>query len=421
MIPNSGLSKILPGKLGRNTLKMSLGLYLRTGLQIAIFILVARILGVSGYGAFAAVVAITMVFAPFSGLGHDALLVRDVSRDHGRFRECWGRSLVLVVASGLPLVAIVTLLASFILPSSISSWVVVAVALSDLVFVRILDMAARALQAFERMGRAVTIQIMLSALRFVGVVAMMLFCSEPDVQSWSVFYSIAGLLASTAAALYVSSSIGGPVWTAENLRGNIVDGIFFSISASADKINADIDKTMLARLASLEATGIYSAAYRIIDVIFTPVGALMASASARIFQQGSAGFSSSLSYALRILPIPALYSVVAGVALYLAAPLLTLILGAGFSESVDAVQWLSGLPLLMVARHFPSMALAVAGFHKVRSVCQVGAAVTNVFLNLWLIPLYGWHGAVWATLVTEALLGIVLWVLSWRALSKHPV
>ncbi len=399
---------------------MSLGLYLRTGLQIAIFILIARTLGVTGYGAFAAVVALTMVFAPFAGLGHDGLLVRDVSRDYGRFRECWGRSLVMVMASGLPLVAIVTLLASFILPSSISLWVVTIVALSDLVFVRSLDMAARALQAFERMGQAVSVQIMLSAMRLVGVVAMTLFYSEPDVQSWSVFYSVAGMLACTVAVLYVSSSIGGPIWKPENLRRNIIDGMFFSISAIADKINADIDKVMLARLASLEAAGVYSAAYRIIDVIFTPVGALMSSASARIFQQGSAGFASGLSYTVRILPIPALYSVVAGVALYLAAPLLVFVLGESFSESVDVVQWLSGLPVLMVVRYFPSMALTVAGFHKVRSACQVGSAVINVFLNLWLIPLYGWHGAVWATLATEALLGVVLWLLSWRMLTKHP-
>lgn len=411
--------KVMPGKLGRNTLKVSLGSYLRTGIQITIFLIIARSLGVTGYGAFVAVVALTAVFAPFSGCGYDALLVREVARDHSQFRDSWGRSLFMVVVSGLPLVAIVVLLGRFILPSSISIWIVVAVALSDLIFVRILEMSIRALQAFERMGRAVSLRMLLAGLRLVGAVLMIWLCSDPDVQSWSVFYTAASVITCVVSVLYINYSIGRPRWSPGNFRAGISEGIFFSISGSADRVNADIDKAMLARMASLESAGIYSAAYRIIDVVFTPVSALMVSAYARFFQQGSTGIASSMAYAMRILPIPALYSMVAGVALYMMSPLLVVILGESFSESVYAIQWLSVLPLLMVGRYFPSLALGAAGFQKVRSFFQTGTAVLNIILNLWLIPSYGWHGAVWASLATEALLGFLLWVLCWRMILLH--
>jgi len=405
------------GRLGKNTLKMSFGLYLRTGLQVAVFILVARTLGPSGYGAFAAVMALTAVFSPFAGCGHDAILVRDVARDRKRFRESWGRSLFMVAVSGLPLVVVVVILGWLILPSSISLWVVIAVALSDLIFARVLEMAARAFQAFEWMGRAVALRALFSALRLAGAVIMIWVYSAPDVESWSIFYVMASAIACVGSVLYVNSSIAKPVLSTEGIRENIAEGIFFSISGSAEKINTDIDKAMLARLASLDIAGIYSAAYRIVDVVFTPIGALLASAYAKFFQHGSEGIASSLAYALRILPIPALYAVVGGVALYVMAPMVVVILGESFSEAVYVVQWLSVLPLLMVGRHFPSMILGGAGFQRVRSLCQIGAALINVFLNLWLIPLYGWYGAVWATLTTEVLLGVMLWTLTWRMLS----
>jgi len=411
--------KALSGKLGRNTLKVSLGSYLRAGIQIAIFLIIARSLGVAGYGAFAAVVALTAVFVPFAGLGQDALLVRDVSRDHLQFRDCWGRSLMMVLASGLPLVVIVVLLGRLILPSSISIWVVVAVAISDLIFVRILEMAARSFQAFEWMGRAVALRMLLSVLRLVGAVLMIWIYSEPDVQIWSAFYVAMSAIMFVVSVLYVNYTLGKPKWSPGNIRANISDGIFFSISGSADKINADVDKAMLARMTSLESAGIYSAAYRIVDVVFMPVSALIVSAYARFFQKGSTGIASSLSYALRILPIPALYSLIAGVVLYQMSPLLTVILGESFSDSVHVVQWLSVLPLLMVFRYFPSLALGAAGFQKIRSFFQTGAAVLNIMLNLWLIPLYGWRGAVWTTLVTEVLLGFMLWILCWRMLPSN--
>ncbi len=37
------------------------------------------------------------------------------------------------------------------------------------------------------------------------------------------------------------------------------------------------------------------------------------------------------------------------------------------------------------------------------------AAVVNVSLNLWLIPLYSWRGAAWASVVTDGLLALLVW------------
>jgi hypothetical protein len=39
----------------------------------------------------------------------------------------------------------------------------------------------------------------------------------------------------------------------------------------------------------------------------------------------------------------------------------------------------------------------------------VHAATLNFFLNLWLIPTWGWHGAAWSSLCTDAALAAMSW------------
>ena len=70
-----------PGRLAKGTLAMTAGMGLRTLAQAVVFLIVARVLGVADYGAYAAVLALSTVFGCFSGWGTQTLMVRDVSRN----------------------------------------------------------------------------------------------------------------------------------------------------------------------------------------------------------------------------------------------------------------------------------------------------------------------------------------------------
>jgi O-antigen/teichoic acid export membrane protein len=43
-------------------------------------------------------------------------------------------------------------------------------------------------------------------------------------------------------------------------------------------------------------------------------------------------------------------------------------------------------------------------------VSQSIAAIGNLLLNLYLVPRYSWHGAAWASLGTDAALGVMNWL-----------
>jgi O-antigen/teichoic acid export membrane protein len=86
---------------------------------------------------------------------------------------------------------------------------------------------------------------------------------------------------------------------------------------------------------------------------------------------------------------------------------------------VEALRWLSVLPILKALHYFFTNALTGAGYQALRARIQAGVAVFNVLINLWLIPAYSWRGAAWSSIASDGLLacgsGVAAFVLSRQA------
>jgi O-antigen/teichoic acid export membrane protein len=141
----------------------------------------------------------------------------------------------------------------------------------------------------------------------------------------------------------------------------------------------------------------------------TPVLAALYAAYARFFEHGASGLRSSLSFGRRLLGVFAGYGLVVGVALFVLAPLAPLVLGSDYGEAAGAIRWLAPLPLLQALGYLAGDSLTGAGYQGLRSGIQLATVGVNIVCNLWLIPLYSWRGAAWATLISYALLAGALW------------
>src|SRR5437588_3296563 len=93
-------SKYWASKLAKNTMWMSATGSMVLGMQAVYFVLIARALGPNDYGAFAAAVSLVSVVGPFSSWGTGNLLIRNVSRNHSLFEECWGNALLVTLVLG---------------------------------------------------------------------------------------------------------------------------------------------------------------------------------------------------------------------------------------------------------------------------------------------------------------------------------
>jgi len=76
--------------LARNAVWMLGGRGVRMVIQAIYFLVIARALGASQYGAFVGAVSLVAIAVPFSSWGMGFILIRKVSRDRTAFRRSWG-------------------------------------------------------------------------------------------------------------------------------------------------------------------------------------------------------------------------------------------------------------------------------------------------------------------------------------------
>ena len=405
--------------LARNTAWMSMAQALRLAIQATYFIVIARSLGVSNYGALVGVIALVGILSPFGSLGSGPLMIRDVSRDKRVFGSTWGMALMTVAVSSSVLIGVVLCLSHFALPSVIPLRLVLMVAVSDILGLNIILLACQAFQAFEQLQWTATITVMISAGRLIAGVILVIFRRHPSASQWGYVYFGSTVVVATMAYSLVWKKLGPPILFFKRSLVEIREGFYFSVSLSAQTIYNDIDKTMLARMGTLSATGIYGAAYRLIDVSFAPVGALLAAAYPNFFRHGTAGVSSALVYARQLLKHALGYAVLVCGLMLLCAGVLPYILGSEYVPAVSALRWLAPLPILKALHYFLSDTLTGAGYQGLRSAIQTSVALFNILLNLWLIPAYSWRGAAWSSLASDGLLACAAGAAVFLLASRH--
>jgi O-antigen/teichoic acid export membrane protein len=295
---------------------------------------------------------------------------------------------------------------------------VVCVAGADAVFARLIDISGQAYQAHERLARTAQFPLLLSIFRLASAFA---FASlgAPTPVGWSVWYLGSSAASAILAVIITSRELGRPARVLGYPAAELREGVYFATSWSAQNVYNDIDKSMLARLSTLTATGIYGAAYRLIDVSFVPVRSLLAAAYPRFFRHGERGLRASLSVAKRLLPLGVGYAALVGVLLYISAPLLPRILGPDFEASIEATRLLAILPLLKAIHFFAADTLTGAGYQGQRTAAQVVVALVNIGINIPLIVHYSWRGAAWSSVASDGLLALLLWLTLWTLYRRE--
>jgi O-antigen/teichoic acid export membrane protein len=390
--------------LARNTAWMVLGRGLGLIIQAAYFIEIARSLGVSNYGAFVGVVALVGIVWPFASVGGSNLLIKNVARDKSLFAVYWGRALTTTAVFGSLLVVFVLLLSLLVLPSQIPLPLVALVAASDILALNVVTIASQSFQAFERLDWTAGLGVLMISSRLMGATLLIAIYPHPSALQWGYSYFCSTAAVAGLASLVVCKRLGWPQLNWRRSPAELREGFWFSTSQSAQTIYNDIDKTMLARLATLDATGIYGAAYRLIDVSFVPVSALLYSAYPNFFRAGADGIRSSLGYAKPLILRAVGYSMVVCAAILLSAGWVPYVLGPEYVRIVEALRWLAVLPVLKAVHYFLADTLTGAGYQAVRTCIQAGVGAFNILINLWLIPAYSWRGAAWASIASDALL-----------------
>ena len=381
-----------------------------TVLQTGYFLVLARLLGSRDYGVYVGAVAFCSILSQYAANGAGTLFLRHVSADpeqHGRYL---GNIFVSVCMLGSLVVLLLGLAAPHLINPE-SAALVFIVAVGECLCRQGTDAIARVFQAYEQMNTTAIVSLVVNAARFTIALGMLLLLGRATAQAWALASTLVSLLSTGLLCLLAARRLGGPVLEWRVFTKRFSEGFGFAFAGSTFSIYNDIDKTMLSHYGMNAANGLYSMAYRVVDMATMPSWSIYAASLPRVFRTGSAGIEATRPLAGRMLRGMLAVSLPVTLVIFSAAPLIPRLIGPSFAGSVAAVRWLAMLPLLRCFQLSGGAALTGAGYQRYRTGGQLGAALVNFSLNLFLIPHRGWLGAAWASLATDALIGMLNWLL----------
>jgi O-antigen/teichoic acid export membrane protein len=405
--------RVCESSLARNAGWMLLGQGLSIVCQGAYFILVGRLLGSAQFGIYAGAVAMVSILGQYTLLGSHSVLLRYASQDPKSFALYWGNTLVTAVTLGSLFVAFMTC-AGPSLSHSYSRTMLLCVTLGDCVFAQLTTAAGYVFQAFEKMSFTAGLSVLVNLLRALLAGVMLLRLRHGTALEWAIAALIVSSIAASTALVLVSRLCGKPAFSMPLLQRRAGEGFVFALSYSTTGVYNNIDKAMLGYYGMNAANGIYTMAYRVIDVCTMPIISIQGAAFPRFFRKGIGGVRNTAQYAARIAKRTAPLALVSALAMFVAAPVIPHLVGRSFGESVLALRWLCLLPFFRSFQLSAGDALTAAGHQKFRLGSQAAAAAFNFGVNLYLIPHYSWLGAAWSSLATDGMLAVFNWtVLLW--------
>ena len=405
------VTNLFQSSLARDTLWMLFSKLFNIVMQTAYFIIIARLLGKENYGSFVAITAVANLVFPFVPLGSEHLLVKNVSTNRATFSTNWGNSLVLSIVNGTFLTLLLFLLSSVLFPGNIPWVAILLILVADLICLALLDLGSKSLLASNMVNKTAQLEVLGTCSKLLAALSLVVFFPNPSVNTWSYLYCTSSVVMTVITILLITKMLGLPRPILSELRSNLVQGFYFSISTSANNINANLDKSMLSKISGVGATGIYASAYRFIDVANSPLLALFGATYTRFFQHGASGVRGSFNFGKRLLPILTFYAIATVIGFWLIAPFIPVILGEDYRDAIGALLWLSPLPAIAAFQYLAADTLTGSGHQKSRSIVQVGSALVNVVLNIILIPLFSWKGAAIATIISDSVRLVCLWLI----------
>lgn len=384
----------------RGTAWMIFSYGIKVGLQLISFVLLARTLGPESFGIYMAILSFTILLEPFFDLGAYNLVVRDITR-HGNTAAAVGDSL-LVSSLVLPFGLVALFFGHAVLFPSQLLMSVMEVGLSQFIGGRSISLGVGANIGNATISRNAILEIVNGSIRLCVVVV--LFLMDGGLIDWIHLQLLHSILLAVVVFTWMKLSHGFSLSGEGSVFERAKAGMHFAIGNAARNVNTELDKIMIYEYSTVAATGIYSAAVRFAVMSCIPVNALLAAVYRHFFIQGEKGYSFARAYAAKLVPATASYGIIAGFGLWFLSDYIILLLGVGYEESAQAIRYLAFFPVIQSILLPYADALSGAGLQNVRSRGTVISMILNVTLNVVLIQIYGWQGAIIATLVSQGFL-----------------
>jgi O-antigen/teichoic acid export membrane protein len=409
----ANIRRMTASTLARNAGWMLMGQGLSFVTQGLYFLVLARLLGSLQYGVLAGATALVAVVSQFSTMGSGLLILRHVSPDHSRFPEFWGNAILSTLFFGSLLVLGLQVSGKWLIGGDGAS-IIIALAISDCLFAQMTSVSSQVFQTFEKMRITALLNLITNLSRLVLAFSLLMFLHRISARQWAISSLVISGLAVSIAVATVTIRFGRPMFKPRMVLTRAREGFVFAVSSTTTSIYNDVDKVMLGHYGMIAANGIYTMAYRVVNIGTMPIMSIQAAAFPRFFREGVNGATATEPLARRILKRTLVLGVMSAVGMFVAAPVIPLLVGQDFAQSTNALRWLCLIPVFRSLHVGAGDAISGAGYQKFRLASQFVAASLNLCLDVYLIPRYSWFGAALASLATDGALAAMNWTVLLR-------
>lgn len=407
-------------KIAINTIIQILGKGITTAIAVVMLAYLARYLGVSGYGDYTTIFAFLGFFAIIADMGLYTVAVREMAKDTDSSKKVMGNILSLRLIFAVLVLIIAPLVGFFIPAYSEIVKIGILIATFSSFFVLLNQIFVSIFQVNLRMGWSVIsdvaarIVLFILTLVFIKMGFSLQFFILANVIANLILVFISFLLSRRFLIFHLQFDFD--YWK-YILKESLPLGVVIVLGL----IYFKIDTIMLSIMKDSTAVGIYGAPYKILEILITIPAIFMGSVFpliSKYIKEGDYRFKESFKISFDFMLIIAIPLVV-GVYL-LAKPLVYLILGPEFSDSIIVLQYLIFAVLIIFLGTIMGNFVVAANLQKKLVIIYLFSVFFNIAGNLILIPHYSYIGSSITTIATEFLVCSCAYVIIYKNLKLVP-
>lgn len=396
-------------------MRLSQKIALHTGIQISGKVvsltigllsvsLMTRFLGTDGFGEYNTIITFLSFFSIAADFGLYLLLTREISRSTIPREEIAGNIFTLRLVSALVITSLAPVTALFF-PYSIEVKRAILGGVFAFVFSSLTQVLIGVFQK-EFKTQITVLGEIASRITFLVFLVWLFFYYQGEnllfliiALTVSNFVNFVIVFSSSRAFFKIRLRFDKKYW-----RYIVKESFPMAAAIVLNLIYFKIDTIMLSIMKTPSDVGIYSVAYKLLEILIV-FPALFTGVMLPLFSQTikdeAPRFKLLAQQSLDFLILSAVPVVIGGY--FLAKPLVALISGPSFEPAAIALRVLIiATGVIFIGNLFGHLIVAVGAQKKMVWVYFLGA-LTNVALNLFLIPAFSYLGASFATLVTECI------------------
>ncbi len=370
-------------------------------ISLIVGVLTARYLGPDNYGLINYANTYTAFFASICTLGINSILVKefiDHPEDDG---EILGSSILLRLLSGFFSVVVILAIVCVIDRDDPTAIAVVFLSSIGIIF-HVFEVFNYWFQA--KLLSKVTSTAALVSYTVMTIYKIFLLATGKDVKFFALSLSIDYIVIGILLFICYKKYCGGKLRASKNCCKRLLSqSVHFILPGLMVSVYAQADKIMLKQMLSPAEVGYYSTATNICNLWCFVLSAIIASMRPLIMEDHKNENEDEFIRKNKLLYAIVFYlsTVVSILFVLLANPVVSLLYGSDYLPSVAPLRiatWYTAFSYLGVARN---AWIVCKNKQKYLIWLYVSAAVANVILNFFMIPLWGTCGAAFASLLAQ--------------------